>query len=916
MSLHWNLKTLFRRRQFDSELDEEVALHLELREQQLLEQGFSAKDARREARKRFGNQTLALEDSRAYWGFRRLEELGADVRYAARSLSHSPGFTFVVAASLALGIGTNVAVFSVVHAMLLRPLPYNEPERIVAMQKADANTGYWRRLEPEDYQSWREENPVLDGMSYWADVPMTVKHDGVAELIDGQLVSASLFPMLGVQPILGRNFLPGDASTSAGAPVILSYRLWERWFEKDPNVIGQSLRLDRESATVIGVMPPGFHFAQERTQLWAAAPSNSPAPNARVVARMKSGIGIEQARVAMEAIAARRAQESPDPAGETTVRMELLEETWFAPGAPLRRHLFVFTVAVGFVLLIACANVAGLLLVRSSSRTREMTTRLALGAGRWRVVRQALTESTLLAAAGGVLGIAVAYGSLEVLLSFNPDNLFEGGGASFPRMNEAAVDLQALGYALLLSLLAGLTAGIFPAFQDSKHNLTAASRGTTRGRRQQRLSSVLVVAQIALALVLLVGAGLMLNSLVRLQLVDVGFDPASVLTFRVDLRGTDYEDKLRETANFGLPGGESPVTNFYAQVLERLRSIPGVEHAAAMGFLPLSHYTFSSHIGVKGRLPADYAERNGWDPETRVRHFIVMGDVFETLNIPLLRGRGFTRQDSAEAHRVAIVDEQAARLHWPGEDPIGKQITLRPARAEASRPLEVVGVVGSIREWNLQFDSNAAVYVPRVQEEGMNSSRLLRMAFAIRTSSEAAALIPSIRAVVAEVDPNIPIYAVEPMERFYLIWTGESRFYALLLTIFAGLGLILAAIGVYGVMAHSAARRTKEMGIRMALGAKSAEVLRAVIRRGVALTGVGVFLGLAASITLARLTGSFGLTSVDEGSLGTVLYGVTPTDPVTLVAVSIVMTTVALLACYVPARRATKVEPAIVLRHE
>ena len=527
---------------------------------------------------------------------------------------------------------------------------------------------------------------------------------GFSQRIEAQGVSASLFSVLGVRPILGRNFVPEDEKAGAAPTVILSHRLWERLFEKDPSVIGKNVRVNRENATVVGVMPQGFSFANEKALIWTAAcPGSRRSP---VTARLMPGISIEQAQAAMETIAARRSQEYPETNGEASVGVFPLRDASFA-GSGLRDSLFIFSCAVGCVLLIACANVAGLLLARSSSRRKEMATRLALGAGRWRLVRQLLTESTLLAMVGGALGVALAYGGLDVLLSFNPDS-HQFGGRHFPRMNEAGIDGEVLGYTLLISLLTGLVAGIAPAFKGSKHNLNEASRGTTPDSGQQRLNSLLVVAQIALALVLLIGAGLMINSFVRLQSVDVGFNPDDVLTFRFDALGSPDLESRDES---GKHSGDSRVTNFYRQVLERVRAVPGVESVGATVFLPLSHMTSNSFVGVDGRPPME-------KDEMRVRHNRVMGDFFQTLGIPLLRGRDFTSQDSAEAQGVVIISGGMARRHWPNQDPIGRQLTLR-GRGKAGRPLEVVGVVGDIHQWNLQYEPRPAVYVPRVQQQGM-----------------------------------------------------------------------------------------------------------------------------------------------------------------------------------------------------
>ncbi len=919
--LLYRLRAIFRRNRMEAELDEEVRFHFENQVEANRREGMSRREARRRARLSFGGVEEVKEECRDARGVSFLETTFLDLRYAVRSLCQKPGFTAVVVVSLALGIGANTAVFSVVNAILLRPLPYEDPERIVLIN----SRWYQPPASAAEYQAWEEENPVFERMAYWGGgrtgVTLTVKNDGGAQNIEGRRVSASLFSLLGVQPILGRNFLPDEEVASAVPTVILSYRLWERLFEKDPNAIGKNLRINRENATVVGVMPQGFVFADVKEQIWVVARADFrlSSRGMPVMARLKPGVSIGQAQVVMETLAARRAEQYPETDADWRVTVVPLHDARWS-GARLRERLFIFSCAVGFVLLIACANVAGLLLVRSSSRRKEMATRLALGAGRWRLVRQLLTESTLLAVAGGALGVAVAYGGLKVLLAFSPDNHQFDDGRFFPRMNEAGIDGDVLGYALLISLLTGLVAGIAPAFKGSKHNLSEASRGTTPDSGQQRSSSLLVVAQVALALVLLIGAGSMINSFVRLQSVDVGFNPDDVLTFRVDLRQGEYANSLGSPDESGKYSGDLQVINFYRQVLERVRAVPGVESAAAIGFLPLSHYTFNSHVGVDGRPPKDRGERGRWDPEARVRHKVVMGDLFQTLGIPLLRGRDFTAQDSAEAPGVVVISEGMARRHWPDQDPIGRQLTLRSRRrGAAGRPLEVVGVVGDIQDWSLQQEPWAAVYVPRVQQQGMNSGRLLRMSFAVRTASEATALIPAVRAAVAGVDPEVPIYAVAPMDRFYLIWTGESRFYTLLLGVFAGLALILSAIGVYGVMAHSVTRRTHEIGIRMALGAQSSEVLKAVMRWGVALTMIGVALGLAAAFILTRLTGAFGLMpaeSIESSGNDNVLYGITPTDPATFVAVAIVMTAVALLACYIPARRATKVEPMIALRHE
>ena len=947
--------------QIDTDLDAEIQFHLDMRTEELIDRGVTPAAAREEARRGFGN----IEETQRYCrsldqrgerqaGWRMwLDELRQDLRYSVRGLAKSRGFTAVAVLSLALGIGVNTAVFSVVDAMLFRPFPYDEPDRLVKLslihlQRPDSDFGREPRV--AEYRSWKQHVDVFEelaGYDFYGASPSTVASERLPpEQLTVGTVSANLFATLGVEPLLGRGFHPEDGALGSEDVVILSYGLWQRRFGAEATVIGEPLRLDfpcglppycREAlaATVVGVMPAGFHYFEPDTQLWVptrltatGVPLYSSGPgddqtrmDAHLIARLVAGVTLARAQVTMDTLAAQHAEAFPETDGGWGVRLVPLHEFYTKD---LGQTLFVLWGAVGFVLLIACANVAGVLLARATSRTKEVATRLALGASRGRVARLLFAEGVLLALAGGALGSLLAYGGLQVIQVFNPDaNPLTR--AIFPRLDTASIDGPVLGYTLLVSLLTSLLFSVAPALTGSKLDLTAslkdAGRGTTKGAGRLRLRGGLVVAQVALALVLVTGAGLMVTSMARLQAVDPGFNMEQLLTFRLRLSRDRY---MQDPAIAGERKTElSPLVDAqHAEVLRRLQTLPGVESAAGIHVLPLSHTGAAFRIlAIDGR-PTQDSLRPG------LQYRAVLGNYFDVMGIPLLRGRAFTARDSAEASGVAVISRAVAERFWSNEDPIGKQLTVvnntdrwaasaglfkdgGPVPGERQRT--VVGVVEDVHGWSRQGGPRPIVYVPTVQRSWSSLAAFrTQMSYVIRTTADPMSLAPAVQRVVAEIDPDLPILAMHPMRQLVSIWTDSPRFYTLLLVVFAAVALVLSLIGIYGVMAYAVTQRTHEIGIRMALGAARSHVVRLVAGQGLALGAGGVALGLVGALWLTDLMQSF---SVDFSGVS-VLYGVSARDPATLATVSLLLVGAVLLACYGPTRVATKVDPMTALRHE
>lgn len=840
-----------------------------------------------------------------------------DVRVSLRLLRGRPGFAVVVVLTLALGIGVPTAIFSLVNGVMLRPLPYEDPDRVVLVWERPP--GFTRfAVSPANFLDWRQQNQVFEDMAAIASATVNLTGTQEPERIRGRRVSASFFPILGVQPALGRTFLPEEDQPGGERVVVLSHSLWQRRFASDPSVVGRALSLDRESYTVIGVMPRDFQdltsiYSTEEIKLWLPYPFASDPPTERrakrltVVARLKPDISLERAQEDMDLIVHRLVEtypeefwQPPDSDENWGARVSLLQREMVER---VRGSLVVLLGAVAFVLLIACLNVANLFLVRAAERQKETTIRAALGADRGRLVWHMLKESVVLTLLGGAGGLLLARWAVTLLVALSP--------ADVPRLDQVGIDARVLGFALLVSIVTVLAVGLTPALQASKPTLTESLKEgegrTGAGLRRRRGREVLVVAEIALALVLLIGAGLMLNTLRHLQAVDLGFNPDNVLLTRVYLPRSKYA----EATGFGTNPGTERFTRwtvrpehtlFIQEVLRRMNALPEVESAAAVNYPPASGGGWGLRFSIEGHAPPASPEES---PGAFVK--TITRDYLRTMGISLLRGRAFSEQDGAGAPKVAIINEAAAGQYWHDENPIGTRVRMKDSYEDDERSFEIVGVVGDVKQAGLDTDPEPILYMPYFQQaEAWTDWQIgFRMGiyFVARTRDDPQSLAPAMRRAVWDVDADQPIRESLTMNQQVAESLSSRRFYALLLGSFAGVALILAAMGIYGVMSYSVSQRTHEIGVRMALGAERRDVLRQVITRGLLLAVVGVVLGIAASLGLTRFISSQ-------------LYGVSATDPVTFTGISLLLVAVALAACYIPARKAATVDPLVALRYE
>ncbi len=811
-----------------------------------------------------------------------METLLQDLRYGLRTLLKHPGFTAIAVIALALGIGANTAIFSVVNAVLLRPLPFAEPDRLMVVYESRIDRGGSRSSASyPNFVDWRDQNTVFEHMSTYRDTDFVLTGEAEPARLHGAVVNADLFPLLGVAPILGRPFRPEeDKPGDSGRVVLLSHRLWHQRFNADPNVLGRSLVLGGKNYLVAGVMPQGFQFpvGGETIDLWSTVAVDSGmlaqrgAHYLHVLARLEPGVTLAQAKAEMDGIAGNLERQYPDENSHRGVNIVPALESLVGD---VRPALLILLGAVGLVLLIACVNVANLLLARATTRHKEMAIRAALGASRLRVVRQLLTESVLLAMAGGALGLLVALWSTDVLVSLSQDDL--------PRAGQIGLDVRVLGFTLLVSLLTGIVFGLVPAIHSSRTDLTESlkegGRGSTEGAGRNRLRAVLVVGEVAIAIVLLAGAGLLIQSLRRLQQVSLGFNPHNVLTFSIGLPEVKYKPEQQ--------------VEFYRQLKARLESLPGVKSASAVMPLPLGgdrmRVTFETEARTiaKGDLPA-----------TEIRTIGL--DYFKTIGIPLIKGRDFTERDDKKAPAVIIVNEAFAKQFFPGEDVIGKHIkpgiSAGDEDDEGSKMREIVGVVGNVKHLKLSAEADPEAYEPHAQ-------LTFDMTMLVKTETDPRSIVSAVQSEVRAMDKDLPAYGIKTLDEYLAASVARPRFNTLLLAIFAGLALILTAVGLYGVMNYSVTQRTHEIGIRVALGAQQQDVLKMVVRQGMTLTAIGIGAGLIGAYFLTQL-------------LAAMLFGVSATDPVTFIAISVILAGVALGACYVPARRATKVDPMIALRYE
>ena len=815
-----------------------------------------------------------------------METLWQDLRYGLRMLARNPGFTAVAVLTLALGIGANTAIFTVLNAVVLRSLPYRAPDRLAVIWVDFGEHGQSLPLvSPQDFRDYPQMSQLFEDFAAASGRTANLTGVGDPEQVDLARVTPNFLPLLGVEPALGRGFLPGEDAMNGPAIVILSHGLWERRFGGDPEVIGQTIQLNGTANQVVGVMPPDFKlllppeaFLLKDPDLWVPLqdPYNTPRNQTyfTVFGRLKAGVTFEQAQAEMNSIAARlREEHLIHENSDIRIRAVPLQRDIVKN---VRPALLILFGAVGLVLLIACGNVANLLLARATAREGEIAIRVALGAGRSRIVRQILTESALLSLAGGVVGLLLALWGLDLLISLQPAHL--------PRLENIRIDGSALGFTVAACLLTVLLFGLAPAIQISRPRLNMilkeGGRSQVAGGRQA-VRRGLIVSEVALSLVLLIGVGLLMRSFLSLQNVRPGFDPENVLTFRLSLPRVRY------------PSPEERA-NFYHQLEERFRALPGVRSVGAVsklpltGTVPLSPYAYN-----------DETEQN-WESVT-ADWKSVTPSFFETMGSRLQAGRLFDQRDTADSRLVIIIDEMLARKAWPNENPIGKQLML-PVFGQFGMTrewIDVIGVVEHVRNHDLSKDVREQVYVPHRQ-------RALRgrgMDMVVRAAGDPTALANLLRQEVHAMDKDLPVHNLRPLTDYVSDAMAQARFTLILIGIFGAIALLLTSVGLYGVISYTVSQRTHEIGIRMALGAQPRDIFKLVVGQGMKLTLIGVAVGLAASFALTRF-------------LESLLFGVSATDPATFAGVSVLLAAVALLACYIPARRATKVDPLVALRYE
>jgi putative ABC transport system permease protein len=879
LQLLW--RALSGRSTLERDMDEELRFHLESRAADLARSGVPSAEAARRARIEFGAVEGYKEGCREARGLRPFDELRGDLRYAFRVLRKSPSFALTAGATLALGIGANTAIFSAVKAVLLNQLPYRDPDRLVKLGEADAGE---KRAETIGYTTaydWRRLSHSFESMSLYRDAAGTIVERGEPELVSGLRVNYGFFDTLGIRMQIGRGFLPEEDRPDRRYEVVLAHALWMRRFGGDPNIVGRVIRLSDSSFTVVGVLPAGFRpleipgapatpeifepLGYALTDPWACRDCQ----HLQLIARLKPGVPAAQAHAELNTIMADLVRHYPASyPPQAKVAFE-----------PLRDHivgsvstaLWVLMGAVGFVLLIACVNVANLMLARATGRAKEMALRAALGAARWRLIRQLITESLLLAVAGGTAGVLLGWWCTSRLASLAPKEV--------PRLNEIHLDAPVLWFGLAASLFTGILFGLMPALRTAGADPNDALKdlGKATGSRFRRsLRDLLVMGELALAFVLAVGAGLLGKSFLRLMNVDPGFDPHNVLTLKTYVYGARYRKPEAELS-------------YYQQVFDRLRATSGIESVAMTSLLPMADFDrYSLH--VRDRRLAHVSEAPSAD------NYSVTPDYFRVMRIPLKRGRIFTTQDIATAPRVAVISETCAREQFPNQDPIGEQIQLG-GRDDSKPWMTIVGIVGDVRQYGLDTAPNIAAYIPQAQNLSFPFSLVAR------TGSDPRGLERAVRAAFLAVDPTQPVFKLQSMESYLASSLAQRRFTLALLALFGGLAMALAAVGIYGVVSCAVTSRTREMGIRMALGAERRDVLAMVLRQAAVLAAAGLVAGLAASFALTRF-------------LSSLLFEVRTTDLATLAMIAALLAAVALAASYLPARRAASVDPTVALRYE
>jgi ABC-type lipoprotein release transport system permease subunit len=909
------LRGLFGDRRADLEFDDEIETHLRLLTERYVRQGMSEAEAARAARRQFGNVTLLQEAHRDIRGIRFINTLFQDLRYGMRMLLKSPAFTLTAILSLAIGIGANTALFSVINAVLWRPLPYPHAERLVSVEG----------IRGMDFETLSEANRVFDGLAAWRGRNFILTGHGPAARLFAERVTPELMSLLGVTPQAGRAFAAEEFQLGRHQVAIISDRLWRNRFSTDPQIIGQAVTLDDRSYTVIGVAPPLINFPWVDLLIPLVFNAEDLNPNScciDAVARLKPGITLEHAQQELAVIAT--GFEGGDDERLQPLRESLVNDFRFT--------LLAFWGVTGFVLLIACANLANLMLARAANRRKELAVRAAIGARRFRLIRQLLTESVLVALLGGALGLLVAYFGVRVLsaanpeihqLSLDPIPTYDPGGRSviglsifmdrtagisrIPRLGEVAIDGVVMLFTFVLALLTGTLFGLAPALQFSRPDLShalkdgAAVSGAGFGfRRRRRTQNLLVIGEMALALALLAGAGLLARSVWRLHEEKLGFRPEKLLTMQLQFPSFKYRDRAM-------------VTSFVTQLNERLAALPGVENVGAADTLPLIKKGGAGSIVIEGKTDYVYSpiekpkvgqpKPSYADVKPLPKAFFseIGPNYIRTMGIPLLRGREFDAHDNRQSLPVAIVNESLAYKHWPGENPVGKRLKLFNENLWRT----VVGVVGDVKRYALEYQAIPEFYFPLLQPREESEFDLLRVGtyVVIRGTGRPEDLAEAVRQTVLSLDRDLPIQWLATMEDHVADVFAPRRFNMLLFGVFAFVALLLAVIGIYGVIAYSVAQRTHEIGIRMALGATSRDVLWLVVRQGLLLALIGVGIGTGAALALTRI-------------LKNLLFGVSATDPATFAVIALLLVGVALIASFIPARRATKVDPLLALRHE
>jgi putative ABC transport system permease protein len=836
-----------------------------------------------------------------------MDTLFKELRYATRSLLQHPGFTVIAVITLALGIGANTAMFSVINAVLLRPLPYHEPQRLVTIWEQSPERGlYQMPVSFANLRDWVDQNHTFDQISAYTFTNLNLIGAGEPARLGGVRVSSNLFSLIGAAPQFGRTFLPEEDREGAGNVVILGHALWKNRFGSDSGIVGRSLTLNNQSYTVVGVMSSGFQFPvgfgymgkvlndvvgvmssgfqfpvgfgymgkvlNDPIDLYvplAATSDESRRGNYSFFAlgRLRPGVSIDQARAEMTTIESRLEQQYPD--GNTGIGISLIP-TQEQTVKEIRPALLVLLGAVAFLLLIACANIANLLLARAASRQKEMAIRSALGASRLRILRQLLTESLLLSLVGGIVGLLLAVWSTRAVMALAPDNI--------PRLNEVGFDTRIFGFALVISLVTGIVFGLVPALHATKPDLSEGLKEGQRGSMEstfgKRTRRALVVAEVALSLMLLIGAGLLIKSFLRLQQENLGFNPENLLAVSLELPDSTYPEDRQKAA-------------FFREALVRLGTVPGVKSVGSTTGLPLTLSLSGSDFRIEGRPEPEAGQ------EMIIEKRSVSPDYFGTLGIPLLKGRDFSDRDDSDAPAAAIINAELARVYFPNEDPISKRISFDDRQSWIS----IVGIVGDVKQQGLDSNAKPEVYFPYLQVPAPS------MSIVVRTVSNPLSAVTAVKSQIQTIDKDLPIDDAETMQQLLAESTSGRRFNTLLLTLFATVAVILAVVGIYGVMSYSVTQRTHEIGIRMAVGAQPRDVFRIVIGQGMLLAVIGVALGLVGAFALTRL-------------MTTMLFGVEPTDPLTFISLAVLLIGVGLVACYLPGRRATKVDPLVALRSE